>query len=97
METLLKWIRNTESENEVTVLLNHIWSNKFCKQGPMGGNDKILHILIQKNLKKDLDETEKKIGKLMDLRREEQVRTTNTQKYNLFPSRHGPVTAIELF
>uniref|UniRef100_A0A3B5QLD1 Outer dense fiber protein 2-like n=1 Tax=Xiphophorus maculatus TaxID=8083 RepID=A0A3B5QLD1_XIPMA len=40
METLLKWIRNAERENE--------------------------------NLKKDLDETEKKIGKLMDLRREEQ-------------------------
>ncbi|XP_014906536.1 outer dense fiber protein 2-like isoform X1 [Poecilia latipinna] len=40
METLLKWIRNAESENE--------------------------------NLKKDLDETEKRIGKLMDLRREEQ-------------------------
>ncbi|XP_054889547.1 outer dense fiber protein 2-like isoform X1 [Poeciliopsis prolifica] len=40
METLLKWIRNTESENE--------------------------------NLKKNLDETEKRISKLMDLRKDEQ-------------------------
>uniref|UniRef100_A0A3B5MUN3 Uncharacterized protein n=1 Tax=Xiphophorus couchianus TaxID=32473 RepID=A0A3B5MUN3_9TELE len=44
----------------------------------MGGNDKILLILIQKNLKKDLDETEKKIGKLMDLQREDLVHTTKS-------------------
>ncbi|XP_014906538.1 outer dense fiber protein 2-like isoform X2 [Poecilia latipinna] len=50
METLLKWIRNAESENE--------------------------------NLKKDLDETEKRIGKLMDLRREEQGQLRNKEAEN---------------